>query len=210
MMDNTIQNRQEFNTSTEPQFRSAPMGGGYQVNQGDVVYFIIDLEEMFGISLDYPGIKGALNNAFFESRQYVPVDTGLMKRSYSMKPRSDAVVECLFDPTEIIGQTRKGRVVDEYYPKFVGSSGAGNSAWNWLTIVVSHFVKRLIAEVRALQRSEIAKERKDEGRSSPIVGETALSVLASIEATRKSAAEAKKTAEEKKKRNDRLERKRRA
>ena len=76
--------------------------------------------------------------------------------------------------------------------------------------MVSHFVKRLIAEVRALQRSEIAKERKDEGRSSPIVGETALSVLASIEATRKSAAESKKAADEKKKRNDRLERERRA
>ena len=207
-MENTIANRRDFNTSTEPQFRSAPMAGGYQVNQGDVVYFVIDLNEMFGITLDYPGIKGALNSAFLESKRYVPVDTGLMKASYVMRPRSDTVIECLFDPAKIVGQTRKGKPVTEYYPKYVGSSGAGNSAWNWLTIVVSHFAKRLISEVRSLERSAVAKDRAEEGRSSPSVGDVALQILAMIEATRKKAAEDKKAADEKKKRNDELERKR--
>src|SRR5574344_2557561 len=114
-MENTIANRREFNTSTEPQFRSAPMAGGYQVNQGEIVYFVIDLNEMFGITLDYPGIKGALNAAFLESKRYVPVDTGLMKSSYTMRPKSDTLVECFFDPDKIVGQMRKGEKVEDYY-----------------------------------------------------------------------------------------------
>lgn len=196
----------EFKTSTEPMFRSA----GYKAEQGQLVYFDVYLDEMFGIDLDYPGIKGALNAAFFESKRYVPVDTGLMKSSYVMRPKSDTLIECLFDPAKIVGQMRKGRKVTEYYPQWVGTSGPGNSAWEWLTTVVSKFIGKLMSEVKALGKSQTAKDREAEGRSSPKVGAVALAILAAVEANRKEASKARRESDKKKAENDREERERKS
>lgn len=204
-MENTLSNREVFNTSLEPQLRSAPMSNGYQPNQGGIVFFQVDLAEMFGINLDYPGIKGALNSAFFESKRYIPVDTGLMKSSYTMRPKSDTLVECFFDPDKIIGQMRKGQKVEDYYPQFVGSSGAGNRAWNWLTIVMNHFYDKLIGEVRALSKKPEAKQRQEDGRSSIGVLEAAVAVQAALSTSTKAIVEDRRKMNEEKRLNDKLE-----
>ena len=208
MQENTLANRGEFNTSLEPQIRSAPMANGYQANQGDVVFFQCDLTEMFGINLDYPGIRGALNQAFYESKRYIPVDTGLMKSSYTMRPLSDTLVELFFDPAKIIGQERKGQTVKEYYPKWVGSSGSSNSAWNWLTIVMNHFYDRLIKEVRSLSKAKEAKEREEVGRTAISVTDAAIAIQATLNATEKAYLKAQVDARKQKRLNDLAEAKR--
>ena len=201
-MDNTLANRDKFNTSTEPQIRGAPMANGYQPNQGELVFFQTDLMEMFGVNLDYPGIRGAINAAFMDSRRYIPVDTGLMRKSYTLRVVDDSKVECFFDPKKIVGQMRKGQKVKDYYPQWVGSSGPTNRAWNWLTIVMNHYYDTLISGVRKLRRSKEAKKRAKEGRTVIDVTSTALMVLAIIEERRKREAKERKEAEEAKREND--------
>lgn len=209
-IDNTLRNRPLFNTPQETQIRSAPMTTTYRPNQGTIVSFECDLGEMFGITLDYPGIKGALNSAFSASRQYVPVDTGILRESYRMKTWGDTMVQMYFDPTQIIGKKRKGRTVDEYYPQWVGSSGPNNRAWNWLTIVMSHFYDELIARVRGLMKQNAYKERKAQGRSVPEPTEAFKAMVAGLDKERKDIISERKKAKKEaaKKKKMELERKR--
>ena len=207
-MENTLANREQYNTSVEPQIRSAPMSNGYQPNQGGVVFFQCDLMEMFGINLDYPGIKGALNDAFFESKRYVPVDSGLMKSSYTMRPKSDTLVECFFDPDKIVGQMRKGEKVEDYYPQWVGSSGGGNKAWNWLTIVMNHFYDRLISDVRSLSKKKEAKQRAEYGRTAINILAAAVAVQSALEDSASNIADERRRMKKEKAENDKAERQR--
>lgn len=207
-MENTLSNREMYNTSTEPQVRSAPMANGYQPNQGEIVFFQCDLDEMFGITIDYPGIRGALNRAFNESKNYIPVDTGLMKASYTMRTLSDTMVELYFDPQKIIGKTRKGKTVKEYYPQYVGSSGSANRAWNWLTIVMRHFYDKLITEVRNLIRSKKTKERKEANLSVATITLAALGLQDTMKENVKNIVEERRESRRIKRENDLQERKR--
>lgn len=207
-MENTLANREQYNTSVEPQIRSAPMSNGYQPNQGTVVFFQCDLMEMFGTNLDYPGIRGALNQAFYESKRYIPVDTGLMKSSYTMRPLSDTLVELFFDPAKIIGQERKGQTVKEYYPKWVGSSGSSNSAWNWLTIVMNHFYDRLISDVRSLSKKKEAKQRAEYGRTAINILAAAVAVQSALEDSASNIADERRRMKKEKAENDKAERQR--
>jgi len=207
-MENTLANREQFNTSLEPQVRSAPMANTYQPNQGSIVFFQCDLEEMFGINLDYPGIRSALNDAFANSKHYIPVETGLMKSSYTMRPKSDTLVECFFDPDKIIGQMRKGHKVEEYYPQFVGSSGGGNRAWNWLTIVMNHFYDTLIADVKSLSKKKEAKQRQEDGRTAINILPAAVAVQSSLEDSASNIADERRRMKKEKAENDKAERQR--
>lgn len=207
-MENTLANRDQYNTSLEPQIRSAPMSNGYQPNQGTVVFFQCDLMEMFGINLDYPGIKGALNDAFANSKHYIPVETGLMKSSYTMRPKSDTLVECFFDPDKIIGQMRKGHKVEEYYPQYVGSSGGGNRAWNWLTIVMNHFYDTLIANVRSLSKKKEAKKRTEDGRTAINILAAAVAVQSALDVSASNIADERRRMKKEKAENDKAERQR--
>lgn len=201
-MDNTLSNRSQYNTSFEPQIRSAPMASTYQPNQGSLVFFLVDLNEMFGVNIDYPKMRTALYNAFTESKRYIPVDTGLMKRSYSMRFQSDTVVEVFFDPQIILGGSRDGKPVQDYYPQYVGSSGASNRAWNWLTIVMSHFYDKLISEVREIIRSGKTQERKEDNLSVAEISSLAILLLATFTEDRKKALEQQKEALKAKKEAD--------
>src|SRR5574344_2978679 len=207
-MENTLANRDQYNTSLEPQIRSTPMYNGYQPNQGGGAFCECDRMDMFGINLDYPGIKEALNDAFFESKRYVPVDTGLMKSSYTMRPKSDTLVECFFDPDKIVGQMRKGHKVEDYYPQWVGSSGGGNKAWNWLTIVMNHFYDTLIADVRSLSKKKEAKQRQEDGRTAINILPAALAVQSALEDSSSNIADERRRIKKEKAENDKAERQR--
>lgn len=98
----------------------------FKINQqGEVVYFICDVKELFGVSLDVPGVKKALRTAFKKSHIKkikgsptggIPYDTGLMMSSFTMEPVSNDAVICYFDPNKILGKERKGQIVKYYYP----------------------------------------------------------------------------------------------
>ena len=141
-MENTVRNIGYFISSSDPQIKAAPTN---KLNQSDIVFFIVDVNELFGITLDYPGIIGALNNAFLDSKQYIPVATGLTKRSYTMEKINETQVRIYFDPKKIIGQVRKGVTVKEYYVVYIAQNA---KRFNWLSIVMKHFYDRLYKEVK--------------------------------------------------------------
>lgn len=154
-MENTKQNIQKFNTDMFAQFKAAPIN---KPNQSGVVFFIVNVKELFNIDLNYPGIKTALNSAFRESKTYVPTDTGLTKRSYTMEMLDDFRVRCFFDPDKIVGQVRKGRVVKDYYVQYIAEHA---SRFNWLTIVIKKFYDKLYEEVRQMYKKQQNKFDKD-------------------------------------------------
>ncbi len=47
-------------------------------DKDNLVYFIVDIKELFDVSLSYPGIRTSLRKAFNNSKKFIPVDTGLM------------------------------------------------------------------------------------------------------------------------------------
>lgn len=158
-----------FNSDSEWQIKAAPRG---QSNQGDIVFFIVNVKELFGMTLDSPGMKSALNAAFDESRKYIPIDTGLMRRSYTMRRISDDQVYVYFDPAKILGQKRKGITVDDYYPKYLAEKA---KTFNWLTIVMSHFYDKLFAAVKGsamlMRDSTLDGDGLDIGRYSEFMKE---------------------------------------
>lgn len=121
----------------------------------NLVYFRVNVMELFGIDLNYRGIISCLNIAFMESKLYVPVETGLMKRSYTMRKINNTTVECYFDPSKIIGKTREGYTVKEYYPQYLSETP---SRYNWLDIIIKHFFDKLKVEVQSLIKRNEEKD----------------------------------------------------
>ena len=116
-------------------------------NQGEIVFFRVDVYELFGVTIETPGIKKCLNIAYLECQKYCPVKTGLMKRSFTMKVLSDHQVELFFDPNKIIGQTRLGKVVETYYPMFVAETAKN---YSFLTRMIYSFHETLFDEVKKM------------------------------------------------------------
>ena len=147
-MENTIQNVKKFSSDIYAQFKAAPSN---KPNQSGVVFFIVDVQELFNVNLSFRGIIKCLNAAFMESKRYVPVATGLLKRSYTMERLDDHRVRCFFDPNKIVGQTRDGVVVKDYYPQYIAEHA---SRFNWLTIVIKKFYDKLYGEAKKLFKSQ--------------------------------------------------------
>lgn len=135
-----------FNSDKEFQFKAAPE---YQSNQGDEVFFIVNVKELFNIDLNFPGIIGALNKAFMAAKAVTPIDTGLMRRSMTMIKLDDYRVKIFFDRDKIVGKKRKGIIVKDYYPIYLADHA---KTFNWLTIVIKHFYDTLYPAVKALRK----------------------------------------------------------
>jgi hypothetical protein len=118
---------------------------------GGLVYFLINVKELFNVSLSYPGIRSAIKKAFNESKQYIPVRTGLMKRSYTIDSVNNDTMIIYFDPAKIVGKTILGRVVKEYYPKYLSQTQA---RFNFLDIIMKNFYKVLISEVKQIKQQK--------------------------------------------------------
>jgi len=99
----------KINTSSTIQFSE----------DGEVVYFIVNIKELFNVSSNYNGMKSIIRKAFEISKRFVPIKTGLMRSSYTLEYISSDVVRLYFDPNKILGKTRLGRVVQTYYPKYL-------------------------------------------------------------------------------------------
>lgn len=128
------------------------MNSDYKIkyrDTGKLVYFEVDMKELFNIDLSTPGVLTALNYAFNVSKSAVPVKTGLMLRSYRIDKISSTTVRCYFDPDKIIGQKRLGRVVTEYYPQYLVQYP---SRLNWLDIVIKRFYNALKIEMEKLSK----------------------------------------------------------
>lgn len=123
----------------------------YRLNQSDIVFFRVNLNEMFGVDINYRGMKKCLNTAFLASKKFVPIDTGLTYRSFTQKQLTDYEIEYFFDPKKIVGQTRKGVVVKDYYVKYIASTPKN---YSWLTKVIYEFYETLFREVSHLPRAK--------------------------------------------------------
>ena len=124
-------------------------------DEGDLVYFICDVKELFGVDLSFPGIKTALNYAFNQTKYVVPIQTRLMLRSYTIKEISSTAVMCFFDPKKIVGQKRMGQIVKYYYPQYLKKYP---KRFNWMDIIVKKFFENLKIEVQNLKK----KSNKDD------------------------------------------------
>ena len=122
---------------------------------GEVVYFIVNIKELFNVSSNYNGMKSIIRKAFEKSKRYVPIKTGLMRSSYTLEYVNSDVVRLFFDPNKILGKTRLGKVVKTYYPKYLVEKA---KTFNWLDVVMKQFLDSLIADVKALQ---IKKDLED-------------------------------------------------
>lgn len=118
-------------------------------DEGDLVYFICDVKELFGVDLNTTGVKNALNYAFNVSKSVVPIQTGLMLRSYTIKQISSTAIMCFFDPKKIVGQKRLGKVVKEYYPQYLKKYP---KRFNWMDIIVKKFYENLKIEMKKLKK----------------------------------------------------------
>lgn len=118
-------------------------------NNSKLIYFEVDMKELFNVDLSTPGVLTALNYAFNVSKSAVPIKTGLMLRSYTIDKISSTTVRCYFDPKKIIGQKRLGRVVKEYYPQYLVRFP---SRINWLDIVIKKFYEALKIEMEKLAK----------------------------------------------------------
>jgi len=118
-------------------------------DRGKLVYFLVDVKELFNIDLKTPGFIAALNNAFNISKTAVPVKTGLMLRSYTMSKISSSTVRCYFDPEKILGRKRLGRIVTEYYPQYLVDTP---KRFDWLQILVKKFYDALKLQMEALAK----------------------------------------------------------
>lgn len=127
------------------------MNSNYNIqysDKGKLVYFDVDMKELFNVDLRFPGVISALNRAFNVSKSAVPIKTGLMLKSYTMKSISSTTVRCFFDPDKIIGKTRLGRVVKEYYPQYLVEYP---KRYNWLQILIKRFYDALRIDMEKLK-----------------------------------------------------------
>ena len=118
-------------------------------DRGKLVYFDVDMKELFNIDLNTPGVISALNYAFKVSKTAVPVQTGLMLRSYTMKRISSTTVRCYFDPEKIIGKTRLGKTVKEYYPQYLVETP---KRYDWLQVLIKRFYDALKIQMERLSK----------------------------------------------------------
>lgn len=125
-------------------------------DKGDMVYFMVNLEQLYGIKTSFPGLRSKIMKSFQESKKVTPIDTGLMRSSYSLHYVADNRVLLFFDPHKIIGKKRKGRIVKEYYPKYLAEKA---KTFSWLDIVARRFFTVLLQGIRELNK-QIEKDNK--------------------------------------------------
>ncbi len=126
-------------------------------NDGEV-YFIVDIKELLGVTINTPGIPTILRRAFEFSKNPIPVDSGLMKSSYTMKMVNNNQIKCFFDRHKIIGKKRYGRVVEDYYPQYLVTH---NSRRTWLQIVLEAFYSSLNTSLKQMEKKNGSKVNKN-------------------------------------------------
>jgi len=124
-------------------------------DDGSLVYFTVNVKELFNVSLSYPGMRTAVRTAFIKSKKYIPVKTGLMKKSYTMKPLTKNTVMFMFDPQKILGKRRGKYTVKNYYPQYLNDTDARRG---WLDLIMKQFYSVLIALVKQIEAKRKKKE----------------------------------------------------
>lgn len=147
-MDSTINIKGGFETSADPIVKA----DSWNNSQGrDEVFFLVNVRELFGVDLNYPGIIKVLNNAFAVSKQYVPVASGLTKKSYTIFRMDNDRIKMFFDKSKIVGATRFGKTVKNYYVQYIAESAKN---YNWLSIVMKKFYDELYRGMRQLKKDD--------------------------------------------------------
>ena len=138
----------KFEVRAAPSYSKKQKGNKYaSYSQGEEVFFLVDIYELFGIDIDTPGIKTCLNKAFQACKKYVPFDTGLTLRSFTQMALDNHRIRYFFDKNKIVGQTRKGKVVEDYYVVYISESAKN---YSWLTRVIYEYYEVLFDEVKKM------------------------------------------------------------
>lgn len=147
-MENKIFNIEQFTSDADFQIKVNPR---YKPGKRghDEVFFDVNVNELFGLTINTPGMKTALNKAFRISKNYVPVDSGITKKSYTIKILNNTTAHIFFDPNKVVGKSRFGRKVKTYYVQYIDASAA---RFNWLSIVIKRFYDSLYASAKAIIR----------------------------------------------------------
>jgi hypothetical protein len=88
-------------------------------DDGDLVYFLVNVNELFNVSLSYPGMITAIRKSFRDSKSYIPYKTGLLRSSFSIKRLNNDTMMVFFDPAKLLGKKRFGRTNNTYYAKYL-------------------------------------------------------------------------------------------
>ena len=127
----------KFEVRAAPSYSKKQKGNKYaSYSQGEEVFFLVDIYELFGVDIDTPGIKGCLNKAFIACKKYIPYDSGLTFRSFTQMALDNHRIRYFFDKNKIVGQTRKGKVVEDYYVVYIDQSAKN---YSWLTKVIYEY-----------------------------------------------------------------------
>lgn len=124
-----------YNSSYRPEFD----------DDGNLVYFIINVNELFNTTLNYKGMMTSLRQALFISRQRVPFKTGRLRSSYKMERLNSNTVRLSFDPS-VLGEVYYAKYLIEYHKTRL-----------WLQIVMTVFLYNLVKSIRDIE----AKKKKD-------------------------------------------------
>lgn len=127
-------------------------------DRGELVYFIVNIYELFGVEISYPGLRRVIRKAYRDSKRVTPIDTGLMRSSYTLQFMSNRRVMLFFDPNKILGKTRGGKKVTTYYPKYLVEKKA---TFNWMDVLMNSFFLSLLAGVREINRKHKDKDKRD-------------------------------------------------
>lgn len=125
-----------YNSSYQPAFD----------DDGNLVYFIINVEELFNTKLRYKGMMTALRKALVQSRRVVPFKTGRLRSSYKLERVNSTTVRLYFDPS-VLG--------DVYYAKYLIEYPKTRL---WLQGVMTVFLYNLILSIKKLESKKKNKE----------------------------------------------------
>lgn len=195
-MENKIYNIEHFTSDAD--FKIAVNPRYKPENRGnDKVFFNVNVNELFGLTVNTPGMRTALNKAFQVSKNYVPVASGVTKRSYTMKILGKNAAQIFFDPNKVVGASRFGIKVKSYYVPHIAENPG---RFNWLSIVIKRFYDSLYASVKAIIR-KIKNKSLREATATTMLG-MGLVFKTKLDATYKIKKEDALKAQKKKKEDD--------
>ena len=116
-------------------------------NQGQEVFFITDIYELFGVPISYPGMVSAINAAFMAAKNVTPYKTGYSRKAFVMARLDDHRVKLYYDRSKIVGGMRLGKKVETYYPIWWFEN---SKLFNFLDIIMKKWYDTLYSNVRKL------------------------------------------------------------
>ena len=73
-------------------------------DDGPLVYFNVNIKQLFEVNATYPGMRRAVRRAFDATKKYVPYKTGLLRSSYTVDLLNKEIYMVYFDPQPLMSK----------------------------------------------------------------------------------------------------------